>query len=93
MLGCDMNTNTDNMKSRVQETLDELLTEHLIPFALTAYKVDAIGCNEYVVPFYDSRVRSVNFFWRDGDVKPVIRTAVLACVKRIHSPFKNVACA
>jgi hypothetical protein len=30
-----------NMRLRIQETLDELLSEHLILFPLIAYKVDA----------------------------------------------------
>lgn len=88
-----MKTNTDNMKSRVQETLDELLTEHLIPFALTAYKVDAVGFDEYFVPFYDSRLRSMYFSWKDGDLNRVVRTAVLNRVQGMSGPLRQVATA
>ena len=46
-----MNTNTENMKITIQETVDELFNEHLIPFKLVAYKVNADAPGEYVVPF------------------------------------------
>jgi len=88
-----MKTKTDNMKLRVQETLDQLLTEHLIPFALTARKVDALGLDEYCVPFYDSRLRSVNFSWTDGDLNRVVRNAVLNRVKRMSGPLREIATA
>lgn len=78
------------MKSRVQETLDELLDEHLIPFALTAHKVDAVGFDEYFVPFYDSRLRSVYFSWKEGDLGGVVRTAVLNQVTRMSGPLRQV---
>lgn len=80
----EMKTDTENMKLRVQETLDELFSEHLIPFKLTAQKVDADGPGEYVVPFYDSRIHSIRFSWKDGgSFREVVRTAVLDRVKRM----------
>jgi hypothetical protein len=88
-----MKPDTKNIKLRVQETLDELFSEHLIPFELTAHKVDAESGGEYVVPFYDSRIHSIRFSWKeDGSFREVVRTAVLARVKRMgdalgsHSP-------
>jgi len=82
------NMNTD-IRLRVQETLDELLSEHLIPFALTAQKVNAEGPGTYVVPFYDSRIHSFRFSWSNCGLsfKEVIRTAVLARVKDMDSPL------
>lgn len=53
------------MKLSVQETLDELFTEHLIPFQLTAYKVQSTSLDEFSVPFYDSRCHSINFSWKN----------------------------
>jgi hypothetical protein len=74
----EMETDTKNIKLRVQETLDELFSERLIPFALTAHKVNADGTGEYVVPFYDSRIHSVSFSWRaGGSFKEIVRAAVL----------------
>jgi hypothetical protein len=80
-----METDTENIKLRVQETLDELFSERLIPFELTAQKVNADGHGEYVVPFYDSRIHSISFSWKEGgSFREVIRTAVLDRVKRMR---------
>jgi len=87
----EMNTETDieNLKLGVQETLDELFSERLIPFELTAYKVKADGLGEYVVPFYDSRIRSVRFSWKEGgSVKAAVRAAVLDHVNKMSGPLK-----
>jgi hypothetical protein len=74
----------ENMKSTVQETLDELFYEQLIPFKLTAYEVDQNGFGEYVVPFYDSRLHSVNFSCDHREsFKGVVRAAVLEQTKRM----------
>ena len=79
-----METDTQTIKLRVQETLDELFSEHLIPFELTAYKVNADGTGEYVVPFYDSRINSMEFSWKDGgSFKEIVRAAVLDRVRRM----------
>jgi hypothetical protein len=80
----EMETDTKNIKLRVQETLDELFSERLIPFALTAHKVNADGPGEYVVPFYDSRIHSFSFSWSaDGSFKEIVRAAVLDRVNRM----------
>ena len=78
-----METNIANIKMTIQATLDELLSEHLIPFRLIAHKVDEDGPGRYVVPFYDSRIHSFTFSWPDGEdpFKEVVRTAVLDRVK------------
>lgn len=79
------------MKLGVQETLDELFCEHLIPFELTAYKVTADGPGEYEVPFYDSRIHSMRFSWTEGGspFKEVVRAAVLERTKRIDGPYQG----
>lgn len=82
-----MKTDIENIKLRVQETLDELLNERLIPFKLTAYGVSADGPGEYIVPFYDSRIHSVGFSWRHGrPLKEAVRAAVLDRVGRMSCP-------
>jgi hypothetical protein len=80
-----MNT---EIRLRVQETLDELLREHLIPFALTAHKVSEELPGDYVVRFYDSRIHSFRFSWIDhgSPVKEIIRTAVLARIQVMDVP-------
>lgn len=79
------------MKLSVQETLDELLNEHLIPFELTAHRVNADGLGEYEVTFYDSRIHSIKFFWKEGGspFKEVVRAAVLDRTKRIDGPYQG----
>jgi hypothetical protein len=78
----------------VQETLDELFSERLIPFELTAQKVSADGPGEYTVPFYDSRMHSISFSWKNGEsFREIVRSAVLDRVKRLSGPLKGFASA
>jgi hypothetical protein len=79
--------NTD-MRRRVQETLDELLDESLIPFALTAYRISAEGPGKFLVPLCDSRIHSFGFSWTEGkqSFKNAVRTAVLSRVGSMDSP-------
>jgi len=93
MLG-DMKTPIEDMKLGAQETLDELFTQHLIPFELSARVVDSIGLEEYIVRFHDSRLRSVDVSWREGQsFKEVVRRAVLERVSRLSGPFKHTIAA
>ena len=86
----DMKTPIEDMKSGAQETLDELFTQHLIPFELSARVIDSIGREEYIVRFHDSRLRSVDVSWREGQsFKEVVRRAVLDRVSRLSGPFKQ----
>ena len=63
-------TDQENIKVSVQETVDELFSAHQIPFKLTAHEGTPSGTGEYVVPFYDSRLFSVTFPWKDGSEPP-----------------------
>src|SRR5687768_15772022 len=73
-----MEPNTTYMQLQVQETLDELLSERLIPFKLIAYGVMGDGRGQYVVPFCDSRLHSMTFFWWAGNsLKGAVRAATL----------------
>jgi hypothetical protein len=85
--GVKMKTAIEDIKLGVQETLDELLSERLIPFELTAHQVNADGFGEYEVPFYDSRIHSVRFSWTCGgsSLKEVVRAAVLDRTKEISA--------
>jgi len=74
----------ENMKLAIQETLDQLLMERLIPFKLTAHKVHAHGLDEFSVPFYDSRIHSVTFSLKVGKTfSEVVRAAVIDRVGRM----------
>lgn len=78
----------EEQTAATQQVLDALLSEKLIPFALTAYDVITNGQGEYVVPFRDSRIHSCRFFWKEGeDFKQVVRAAVLERVNRMSGPL------
>ena len=81
-----MKADADNIKLRVQETLDELWRQKLIPFQLIAYNVATNG-REYIARFNDSRIHSFQFYWQEGeDFKEVVRAAVLDRVKSMGGP-------
>ena len=73
----------EEQKAEAQQTLGELFNEQLLPFKLSAARVDSIGLEEYIVRFHDSRLRSVDVSWREGQrFKDAFRLAVLDRVKR-----------
>ena len=68
----------EEQKAEAQQSLNELFSEHLLPFKLFARKVECIGMAEYIVRFYDSRIRSVNISCHTGQsFKDIFRAAVL----------------
>lgn len=74
----------EDQRVQAQEVLAELLSEELIPFALTAYSLNTNGRGEYVVHFNDSRIHSCRFSWKEGEkFKEVVRAAVLERVDRM----------
>jgi hypothetical protein len=87
-----MKTDTENMKLAAQAALDELFAQHLIPFELSARKVDRIGSEEYIIRFYDSRIRSIDISWRQGQsFEDVFKASVLDRVKRLSGPLHKFA--
>ena len=82
-----MSPDTENIRLRAQDTLDELFTASLIPFALSACRVDSIGSAEYIVRFYDSRLHSIDISWKKTEsFSDVFRASVLDRVKRLGIP-------
>lgn len=74
----------DDLKTEAQSVLDDLWATQLIPFKLTAHKVESLGADEYIIRFHDSRLRSVDVSWVNQDsFKDVVRAAVLTRVVRI----------
>jgi hypothetical protein len=72
-----MNSDTQYIRLEAQQTLDALFTESLIPFELSARKVDRIGSYEYIVRAYDSRLRSIDISWgQSQSFKDVFRASV-----------------
>jgi len=79
------------MKLGAQQTLDELFSERLIPFKLSAHVVDSLGGEEYIVRFHDSRLRSVDVSCPEGrSFKEMVRAAVLDRVSRLSYPKQRV---
>ena len=77
----------DELRCEAQSVLHQLWVEQLIPFELVARKIDCLNDGEYVIRFYDSRLRSVTISWTDGDsFADLVRVAVLASVVRMDVP-------
>jgi hypothetical protein len=80
----DMTTDFELMKLGVQQTLDELFAESLIPFRLSARAVESIGMEEYIVRFHDSRLHSIDVSWQRGQTfKAIFRATILDRVARL----------
>ena len=47
------------LRLEAQQTLDDLLKDELIPFELTARKIESDDSRQYVIRFYDSRLFSI----------------------------------
>lgn len=45
----------ETQKYEAQQALDELFSERLLPFKLSAHQVEAIGPQEYLILFHHSR--------------------------------------
>lgn len=77
-----------SLTSRAQPVLDRLFNDQLIPFQLTAAKVECLAPNEYIVRFNDSRLRSVDLSWEKGQsFEDVFRASMLDRVTRISGPL------
>jgi hypothetical protein len=73
----------EDQKTEAQQTLNELFDEHLIPFKLTAQKVESVGVKDYIVLLNDSRLYSVDVVWPKGEsFKDAFRVALLDVLER-----------
>ena len=78
----------DNEKIEAQQALDQLYKDDLIPFELSAHKLEPTGTKECNVRFHDSRLHSVHVSWPKGKrFKDAFRTAVVDRVKRLSGPL------
>ncbi len=79
-----MKNEIESMTGSVQETLDELFAERLIPFALSARVIDSLGLEEYIVRFQDAPLRSIDVSCSEGQsFTEMVRAAVLDRVSRM----------
>jgi hypothetical protein len=73
------------LRPQAQAVLDNLFKDHVLPFKLTATKVECIGLNEYIVRFYDRRLRSVDVSWKnDQSFEEVFQAAMVDRVTRLR---------
>lgn len=80
----------DKFTVEAQSVLDDLWAMKLIPFQLTAHKVEPLGQDEYIVRFYDSRLRSVDVSWKTPDsFNDAVRVAILARVARLSGSLRS----
>jgi hypothetical protein len=69
-----------------QHVLDELLLEDILQFKLTAFVVESIGHEEYIVRFRDSRLPSIDVSWPLGQTfKDVFRASLMQRLERMNS--------
>lgn len=77
------------VESEVQQVLDELRNEGLLPFALTVGKLTK-EADEYTIHFHDSRIRTANIPLIEGQsFRDRVRAAVLERVRRMSGPLNR----
>jgi hypothetical protein len=76
-------------ESEVQQVLDELWEEKLLPFALTIGKLTK-DADTHTIHFHDSRIRTANIpFTEHQSFKDMVRAAVLQRVGRMSGPLNR----
>ena len=71
-------------KAEAQQVLDELFSEKLLPFKLSAREIKSVGAAEYLVYFHDSRLHSVDVSCReDRPFRDEFRAAILGRAGRV----------
>jgi hypothetical protein len=80
------------LRPQAQSVLDNLFKDEVLPFELTASKVECIGANEYIVRFFDSRLRSVDVSWKkDQSFEEAFQAAMIDRLKRLSGPLTGRA--
>lgn len=78
----------EEQKAEAPQALEWLFSEHLLPFELSAHRVEPIGSEEYIVRFHDSRLRSVDISWHQGQCfKDVFPGCRFGTSEKIERPF------
>ena len=74
------------LEGQIQRSLNDLLDEGLIPFALNVVKIKR-ETDQYTIHFYDSRIHMVVVPLVDGfPLDDLVRSAVLARVGKLSGP-------
>ncbi len=75
------------LESEVQQVLDELWNEKLLPFALTVGKLTK-EADTYTVHFHDSWIRTASITFIEGQsFRDTVRAAVLHRVGKVSGPL------
>jgi hypothetical protein len=75
---------SDKLALEAQTVLDDLWAKGQLPFQLKADRVESLGSEEYIIRFYDSRIRSVDVSWKNSEsFRDAVQTAVMARVNRL----------
>lgn len=75
----------DKLLIEAQSMLNDLWVESLIPFELTACKVECIGPGEYIIRFHDSRLRSLDVSCKDTEsFDAAVREAIVSRAARLR---------
>jgi hypothetical protein len=74
---------SDKLALETQTVLDDLWAKGKLPFKLKAHRVESLGSEEYIIRFYDTRIRSVDVSWKNSEsFKDAVQIAVIARVTR-----------
>jgi hypothetical protein len=75
---------SDKLTLETQTVLDDLWAKGQLPFQLKADRVESLGSEEYIIRFYNRRIRSVDVSWKNSEsFKDAVQIAVLARVTRL----------
>ena len=82
-----MPRNPITVELEVQQVLNELWNEKLLPFALSVGKITKEP-DEYIIHFHDSRISTARVPFIQGlSFKDMVRAAVLRCVGEMNGPW------
>jgi hypothetical protein len=76
--------------AEVQQALDDLFSERLLPFKLSVDNMELVGPAEYVIHFHDSRLNQADFSHRSGEsFREDLRVSVMESVQRLPGPMRR----
>jgi hypothetical protein len=77
------------LEAQVQQVLNEMWSERLIPFALNVGKITKAS-DEYTIHFFDSRITTAHVPLTKGiSLSDMVRSAVLDRVAEMSGPLKR----
>jgi len=78
------------LEAQVQQVINEMLIENLLPFVLNVGKITK-DQDRYTIHFYDSRMPTAEVLLTKGEsLRNMTRSAVLARVAKISGPLNSL---